>query len=132
MTLASFYSNNYNLTFMNAVAKAANVNVSMVNLVSVVLVDATTGAVRRLLSKHHHQHLVRGTGDLVLTWVVHDAEEIDPQAVAHHHSEHALLLLRSSVQGPESRSHDNTTNRLDIDFTVSWEPSHGLDVLPSS
>jgi hypothetical protein len=107
MTVSSFYANNYNLTFMNAVAKAANVNVSMVNLISVVYV----GVARRLLHKHNY-----GTGDLVLTFVVQDVENIDPQAV-HHHAHHVVLLRYI------------TKNRVNLVFSVTWEPSHVLHVI---
>ncbi len=96
---------------MNAVAKAANVNVSMVNLISVVHV----GVARRLLQRHNYD-----TGELVLTFVVHDVEEIDPQAVHHYHHAHHVVLLRYI-----------TKNRVNLDFSVEWEPSHALQVTSS-
>ena len=97
---------------MNAVAKAANVNVSMVNLISVVHV----GVARRLLLPTHNH----GTGELVLTFVVHNVEEIDPQAVHHYHHAHHVVLLRYI-----------TKNRVNLDFSVEWEPSHALQVTSS-
>ena len=67
MTIIQFYANGYNTTFINAVAKAANVNASQVKIINVTasVNVSSTGARRRMLSLYtHHNHNMKSEDDM--------------------------------------------------------------------